>query len=251
MLTPKQIDTFVDNLKNAYSIASHLITEDSIRHFFIEALVANGISINDIAIEVPYVVNPSKKGKGKKSSTPISIIYKTWFNSERNRADIYCYSITGAHSDFNRKANKNHDIIIETKYHRATIYSANCTTSKAGEAFNDLNRLSMIDADNKYFVYVFDCEMYNSYNGEKTHYASDIFKKTFAVGSRKTIDSNYPVCATAMSVKNFKKNAFHTFKDSYSDFSHFNYAVESIYNDIIVKDKLWCIILKVDANKRP
>lgn len=65
MLTPKQIDTFVDNLKNAYSIASHLITEDSIRHFFIEALVANGISINDIAIEVPYVVNPSKKGKGK------------------------------------------------------------------------------------------------------------------------------------------------------------------------------------------
>lgn len=251
MLTPKQIDAFIVNVKNEYSIAPHLITEDSIRHFFIEALVANGMNRNDIAIEVPYVVNSSKKGKGKKSNTPINIIDKTRFNSERNRADIYCYSIPGVHSNLNRKANKNNDIIIETKYHRATIYSVNCTTSKAGEAFNDLNRLSMIDADNKYFVYVFDNDMYKSYNGGKTHYASDIFKKGFVVRSQKTIDSSYPICPTATSVNDFKKNAFHTFKDSYSDFSFFNYSVESIYNGIIVKDKLWCIILKVDTNKIP
>lgn len=252
MLTPKQIDTFVDNLKNAYSIASHLITEDSIRHFFIEALVANGISINDIAIEVPYVVNPGTKTKGKRNYTPIKVLNSKWFNSERNRADIYYFStkLPVGFDLSNPRPVAADDMVIEVKYHRATPYSDSCTTSKAGEVFNDLNRLSMIDAKNKYFVYVFDDGMYNTYNGYKINYNATILKTTFNIGDIAVIDNNYPITPTSKKVKNFKENAFKTFQSAYTDFKYFDYDVQCAYNAPIVQGKLWCIILKVDRNKK-
>ncbi len=231
MLTNTQINDFFNEVTSAYNAAAHLITEDTIRSLLIKAMK---VPASDIEIEVPYVVNPGRKTNGKKNYTPIKVLNSKWFNSERNRADIY-YSTD--------------DMVIEVKYHRETPYSDSCTTSKAGEVFNDLNRLSMIDAKNKYFVYVFDDGMYNTYNGDKINYNATILKTTFNIGDTAVIDNNYPITSTSKKVKNFKENAFKTFKDKYSDFSCFNYKVKCVYNANIVSQKLWCIILEVEKNK--
>lgn len=232
MLTNTQINNFINEVTTAYNIAAHLITEDTIRSLLIKAL---NVPVSDIEIEVPYVVNSAKKTNGQKTNTPIIVPNTTWFNSERNRADIY-YSTD--------------DMVIEVKYHRATPYSDSCTTSKAGEAFNDLNRLSMIDAKNKYFVYVFDDGMHDTYNNGGTHYDAKIFKDTFKSGNVASIDNNYPITSTSKKVKNFNENAFKTFQSVYTDFKYFDYDVQCVYNAPIVQGKLWCVILKVDRNKK-
>ncbi len=231
MLKNTQINDFINEVTSAYNKAAHLITEDTIRSLLIKAMK---VPVSDIEIEVPYVVNPGTKTNKNRNYTPIKVLNSTWFNSERNRADIY-YSTD--------------DMVIEVKYHRVTPYSDSCTTSKAGEVFNDLNRLSMIDAKNKYFVYVFDDDMYNTYNGDRTNYNATILKTTFNIGDTAVIDNNYPITSTSKKVKNFKENAFKTFKDKYSDFSYFNYKVKCVYNANIVSQKLWCIILEVEKNK--
>lgn len=232
MLTNTQINDFINEVTTAYNTAAHLITEDTIRSLLIKAL---NVPVSDIEIEVPYVVNSGRKINGKRDYTPIKVLNSTWFNSERNRADIYYYT---------------DDMVIEVKYHRATPYSDSCTTSKAGEVFNDLNRLSMIDAKNKYFVYVFDSDMHDTYNKGGTHYDAKIIKTTFNIGNTAVIDNNYPITSTSKKVKNFKENAFKTFTDTHSNFICFDYDVQCVYNAPIVQGKLWCIILKVDRNKK-
>lgn len=244
MLTNTQINDFINEVNSAYNTAAHLITEDTIRSLLIKAL---NVPVSDIEIEVPYVVNPAKKTKGHNTNTPIIVPNTTWFNSERNRADIYYFStkLPVGFDLSNPRPVAVNDMVIEVKYHRATPYSDSCTTSKAGEAFNDLNRLSMIDAKNKYFVYVFDDGMHDTYNKGGTHYDAKIFKDTFKSGNVASINNNYPITSTSKKVKNFKENAFKTFKDKYSDFSYFNYKVKCVYNANIVSQKLWCIILEV------
>lgn len=244
MLTNTQINDFINEVTSAYNKAAHLITEDTIRSLLIKAMK---VPVSDIEIEVPYVVNPGTKTNKKRNYTPIKVLNSTWFNSERNRADIYYFStkLPVGFDLSNQRPVAADDMVIEVKYHRATPYSDSCTTSKAGEVFNDLNRLSMIDAKNKYFVYVFDDDMYNTYNGDKINYNATILKTTFNIGNTAVIDNNYPITSTSKKVKNFKENAFKTFKDKYSDFSYFNYKVKCVYNANIVSQKLWCIILEV------
>ena len=245
----KHINDFIKEVKTEYNKAPHLITEDTIRSLLIKAL---NVPFSDIEIEVPYVVNPGPKTNNKRNYTPIIVLNKTWFNSEKNRADIYYFSkkLPVGFDLSNPRPVADDDMVIEVKYHRATPYSDNCTTSKAGGAFNDLNRLSMIDAENKYFVYVFDDDMHDTYNNGGTHYDAKIFKDKFISGSKASINNNYPLVPTATKVKDFKKNAFKTFKSAYADFKYFDYKVECVHNAPIVQGKLWCIILKVDRNKK-
>lgn len=249
MLTNTQIDDFINEVNTAYNTAAHLITEDTIRSLLIKAMK---VPVSDIEIEVPYVVNPGTKTNNKRNYTPIKVLGSTWFNSERNRADIYYFStkLPVGFDLSNPRPVAVDDIVIEVKYHRATPYSDSCTTSKAGEVFNDLNRLSMIDAKNKYFVYVFDSDMHDTYNKGGTHYDAKIIKTTFNIGNTAVIDNDYPITSTSEKVKNFKENAFKTFTDTHSDFIYFDYDVQCVYNAPIVQGKLWCIILKVDRNKK-
>lgn len=249
MLTSTQINDFINEVNSAYNTAAHLITEDTIRSLLIKAMK---VPVSDIEIEVPYVVNPGTKTNKKRNCTPIKVLDSTWFNSERNRADIYYFStkLPVGFDLSNPRPVAVDDIVIEVKYHRATPYSDNCTTSKAGGAFNDLNRLSMIDAKNMYFVYVFDNDMHDTYNIGGTHYDAKIFKDTFKSGNVASINNNYPVVPTAKKIKDFKQNAFKTFQSAYTDFKYFDYDVQCAYNAPIVQGKLWCIILKVDRNKK-
>lgn len=249
MLTNTQINDFINEVIYAYNTAAHLITEDTIRSLLIKAMK---VPVLDIEIEVPYVVNQGRKTNGKRDYTPIKVLNSKWFNSERNRADIYYFStkLPVGFDLSNQRPVADDDMVIEVKYHRATPYSDSCTTSKAGEAFNDLNRLSMIDAKNKYFVYVFDDGMHDTYNNGGTHYDAKIFKDTFKSGNVASIDNNYPITSTSKKVKNFNENAFKTFQSVYTDFKYFDYDVQCVYNAPIVQGKLWCVILKVDRNKK-
>ncbi len=194
MLTNTQINDFINEVTTAYNKAAHLITEDTIRSLLIKAMK---VPVSDIEIEVPYVVNPGRKTNGKKNYTPIKALKPTWFNSERNRADIY-YSTD--------------DMVIEVKYHRETPYSANCTTSKIGAVFNDFNRLSVIHNKEKLLVYVFDNAM-KKYFDKSSRKFTDILKGN-AQNQTYTIDKAYdsiPQDAKNNAFRSFAVNSFGAF----------------------------------------
>lgn len=204
MLTNTQINDFINEVTTAYNKAAHLITEDTIRSLLIKAMK---VPVSNIEIEVPYVVNPGRKTNGKKNYTPIKALNSTWFNSERNRADIY-YSTD--------------DMVIEVKYHRATPYSDNCTTSKAGAVFNDFNRLSVIDNKQKLLVYVFDDKM-RTYFEKKSRHFTDILKNS-AQSQTLTIDATYD----SIMPQDAKNNAFRSFAvDSFGAFH--TYQVKGLF----------------------
>lgn len=136
---------FIKELANHFYKEKGLITEDLIRYWFIK------LNKNPCKIEVPYF-RTDKKGN---SITPLVILNskKNYLNSNRNRLDLYFEKLK---------------VAIEFKYHRKTDYSNNCTATNVGEVFNDINRLSILDCDEKYVIYVFDDKMKKYYrnNGE-------------------------------------------------------------------------------------
>ncbi len=238
MLTKNQINNFISEIENAYQNEPHLITEDTIRALLIKAM---NVNLLDIEIEVPYVVNSSKKIKGKKTNTPVIVSNPTWFNSERNRADIYYYSTTidnGCDLCETRPI-ADDDMVIEVKYHRETPYSANCTTSKAGSVFNDLNRLSVIDNKQKFFVYVFDKTM-KTYFDNVSRQFTDILKEN-AQNQTFTIDAKYDKMP-----QDAKNNAFRSFVvDSFSAFHTYQVKIISYNMRSVNAQQFNCVIVQV------
>ena len=118
-------------LESEISKAAHLITEDLIRHWFINT---QGLNVKATEIEKPYSTL-------NKKSVGVSV-------GESSRLDLF-YEQDGT--------------AIEFKCHRRTYRSANCTTTKAGSVFRDFNRLSTIDYKDKYLIYLLDSNMCNYY----------------------------------------------------------------------------------------
>ena len=112
---------------------------------------------------------------------------------------------------------KKDDTAIEFKYHRSTNNSRSCTTSKAGAAFKDLNRLSLLRCREKYFIYVFDEDMKNYYTNNATY---KLFSMNEAEGE-KVLSSSFDV-----GKGEFRKVAFSGFEDAEAvDFKKLNYSV--------------------------
>lgn len=199
-----------DELALRFNNMAHLVTEDLIRQWFIEK---QKLTIKNTIIEVPYI-QPQKA----KKQTPLVIKDSGIFKRNGKNlphADLYIEKC---------------DAVIEFKYHKKSLYSTTAKTTNTGEVFRDLNRLSMLDNKEKYFIYVFDQEMKDYYDRQ----SFDILK----VGN---YSSAQIPSALSKYIKDehgeFYKSAFSSFSDNYQDFSCFGYMVEVLYSNRITTYK--------------
>ena len=180
--------TFSSKLDKEFQNVSNLITEDLIRHWFIKDQKFN---VGNVEIEKQYnLLN--------KKANNITI-------SDHSRIDLFYNSDNTA---------------IEFKFHRKTKNSDNCSATKAGSLFRDFNRLSLLDYEDKYVVYVLDNQMLKYYKNNQAYQqvVSNLINK-------KTVSNldfhNMNIC------REFSKVAFSSF--SAKIFSQFNYNVKIEY----------------------
>ncbi|MBQ9485459.1 MAG: hypothetical protein IJU83_01330 [Clostridia bacterium] len=184
---------FTKELDKQFLVGPHLVTECLIRYRFIKAHSAKA------EIEVPYRVLPIKPTKN-------------YLDSKRARVDLYY--------------GNPEDAVFEFKYHRRTKYSDNCTATKMGSVFRDLNRLSIIDKNEKYFIYVFDDNMKNYYENIKQKI--DIFKiSKVKIGNTYTINT---ATDTVITLQSIREEAFSGFNPTIvTGFKDFYYTIEVKY----------------------
>lgn len=104
--------------------------------------------------------------------------------------------------------------VFEFKYGIGTNH-----TEMAGLAFNDLNRLSVIDVDKRYFIYVF--------NDKIASYYVNKYDSIFDINNPNKvykIDSKCSIKKTG----SFLKKSFSSFAIQYLDFSKFSYEIEKV-----------------------
>lgn len=213
---------FENELKTHFDNEHHLVTEDLIRYWFIGTHSSNG----DAYTEVPYI----RPGK-----TPLVINANApKLNSERARADLYYGDIDNCE----KKNDAEQDIVLEFKYHRCTRYSDCCTGTDCGSVFRDLNRLSILDNKEKYFVYVFDQKMKDYYDekiAKNPNSAYEIFNiKNQPSGSIK-VDGSFDVTVGQWGYGEVKKGAFSQFDTNNETFTFakFDYKVEVLHSSKI------------------
>ena len=131
------------------------------------------------------------------------------------------------------------DMAVEFKYDRSTVDTQACYTQKAGSAFSDLNRLSLLDCKKKYFVYLFDKKM-KDYYANRDFYVKDIFviggdvKKTFH-------SSSFP-----QTPNTFASAAFSGCNTTGAvTFTTLNYTAKRVLAIEIAKDELYLVIIQV------
>ena len=229
---------FKDELAKHFRKEHHIVTEDLIRYWFIQTHSQNGMS----STEVPYIrekedksITPLISSKNKPKLIPI--IHKGGKKSYRVRADLYYGDINNNCEQIEGEL----DCVFEFKYHRRTRYSDCCTGTDCGSVFGDLNRLSILDNKEKYFVYVFDDNMYDEYYAKKTKDIFSLFKildgeqKSLSLFDVKNFDKDIFNESSYVANKNFgeiKKGAFNQFKGP-CRFADFNYQVKVLYSGII------------------
>ena len=206
-------NAFVENLEKYFTSIPRLMTEDLVRHIFINA----HSQICDI--EVPYI-------RTKAPTTPLKInsIKLSYFKNSLSRADLYYEKGVEGITD-----NEN-DAVFEFKFHRCTKYSQNCTTSKVGSVFSDLNRLSTLTNASKHFIYVFDESMLNYFKNSGT----DSPRFYFDVSSL-SVGKSYAIAPNAVTTpeffrREFSLNALRGFNSAVvTNMSAFRYNIELEY----------------------
>ena len=213
-------ELFTQTLKFYLMKHPAIVDEDLIRYWFLCIHNTNPI------IEVAY--KPNKK---QHNYLKINPAHQQIFTSKKACADLY-YANT--------------DTVFEFKYHRKTDYSNNCTTTKIGCAFRDLNRLSILDNKEKYFVYVFDNQMRNYFINKDIGSSTPHFyfnTKTITKASKFVINGNNPL--SSYTQKEFVKNAFSGFSQSAHSFHSLNYTLEVVYISPIPDTDFILLVYKI------
>ena len=221
---------YEQKLSREISAQPHLVTECLIRHWFTDVHGKN------VKIEVPYV-RVDKKGK---SITPIHIKpkYKGCLASNKVRADL-CADI------WKLEANEKANTVIEFKYHRRTDYSRNCTTTKLDSLFADMNRLSIVDAEDKYLIYVFDDDMRKYFGSDRKE--NKQARECFDLNSI-SINSTRKITSTTISScgKEFQRVAMSDFDlKKLSASGGLNYTITAKYAKKIPDTDLYMIIYQI------
>lgn len=213
-------------LAKRFNTMAHLVTEDLIRQWFIET---QNLSIGDIVVEKPYRLLKLKAN------------FQGILNN-RARADLY-------YGGKNKQTGEKEDVVIEFKYHKKSPYSDTAKTTNMGEVFRDLNRLSTLDNQEKYFIYVFDQEMKDYYD----KHVFDVLKVT--ANKVKTLSSiDIEKLIKGKKVADFKNTALSSFdRNVISSFDDLDYTVDVLYSDCITTykkldgsdDKMYMIIIQV------
>lgn len=211
---------FETELKKQFTNMSHLVTEDIIRHWFIET---QSLVYGETRIEKPY------------KQLRIKSAYNGVINN-RARADLY-YEEDG-----------NEDIVIEFKYHKKVDTSTTCKTTNMGEVLRDLNRLSCLDNKEKCFIYVFDASMQNYYNTIMKKHAPTCPLQMFDI-SPTAIGKSFKVNGTLDTVTHdynaFRRTAFSSFVSTYNNFSNFDYSIKILQAQPIGTTGFYIIIAQV------
>ena len=215
-------DNFKNELKTHFDNEHHLVSEDLIRYWFIGTHSSNG----DAYTEVPYI----RAGK-----TPLLINTNApKLNSDQARADLYYGDIDNC----KKKNDDEQDIVLEFKYHRCTRYSDCCTGTDCGSVFRDLNRLSILENKEKYFVYVFDQAMKKYYDEKITknpNSAYEIFNIKNRPSNPIKVDGSFDATVGQWGYGEVKKGAFSQFDTANKTFTFddFNYKVEVLHSSKI------------------
>ena len=201
---------YVRELEKYFTRIPKLMTEDLVRYIFMETHSQN------CDIEIPYIRTQSP-------ATPLKIngMNLSYFQNSLSRADLYY------EKGINGITNDGYDAVIEFKFHRCTRYSQNCTTSKIGSVFSDLNRLSTLTNGTKYIIYVFDKNMLNYFKGSNAGSPRSYFNvNSLSVGKSYTIAPD-AVKTPDFFGREFSRNALHGFdKTVVKDMSSFCYNIE-------------------------
>lgn len=190
---------------------SNVVTEDTIRYLFIDGVK---LAVDNLQIEKPYT---DFTGLFKSS-------YPTVKPTKKNPLHLDLY--------FEENKTK---YFFEFKYDKGSKY-----TEFAGSAFNDLNRLSTINAGEKYFVYLVDLKLYDYYEHKLN---GCFYGKTSKI--KFNIDKTFKFNAKGTFPNNFIKYAFKSFVGNHADFSSFSYKIERVVVKEIVKDNIYFLIYKV------
>ena len=208
-------ESFINYLSAESIKNGQTITEAMLRYWFMEGIK---FSVRNLAIEESYFGSKIKTG----SSTPQ--LHKPKKNVPH--ADLYF--------EENGKS-----YVIEFKYGIGSNH-----TEMLGEVFNDLNRLSVINNDEKYFIYVFNKSMHDYCTGR----FGDCFNVNYATSVHAVNPYINPHFATWKNTKNFPDafiaKAFHSFNEL-NDFSSFNYKIDRIICKKIPYADLYIIVYKV------
>ena len=197
-----------------------IVDEDLIRYWFLCIHNTNPI------IEVAY--KPNKK---QHNYLKINPAHQQIFTSKKACADLY-YADT--------------DTVFEFKYHRKTDYSNNCTTTKVGTAFKDINRLSILENREKYFIYVFDDQMagYYSNNSNKSKDFPQYYFDLDCIKTGYTFNINKTTAPSQYSIT-FRENAFLGFLKSAQSFNSFGYCMTVEFAGKIPDTKFNMIVYKI------
>lgn len=202
----KYIDSLKDSLKN-----NSVISEDTIRYLFyanvIKELKLTHRELSNIQQEVSYsniILGLGNKKRLLKKNRKKNIISELDSFLDLGKK----YAIEFKH---HRKISKNQNIrkIPRTKY--------------AGEIFNDINRLSLIDGSiNKYFIYLMDDAMINYRIKDQ----KCLFRKIFDIN----IDDSFVIRQ-----KDILKQSKTTFNTAYKSFNSKNKGLKNILVTMIYK----------------
>lgn len=232
---------FEHELAQHFNNEHHIVTEDLIRYWFISAHAEKGNG--DPSIEIPYI----RDNDNGDSITPLVRKNQPVLNSNNARADLY-YGDISKKGCGRKKTVDEEDFVFEFKYHRCTRYSDCCTGTDCGSVFRDLNRLSILDNREKYFVYVFDEKMRKYYDDKisaNSDSAFEIFKKLNGEKRQPVehkVDSNFdkvifdetnPDKVTRTGFGEINKGAFSQFNVNKDVFNNFNYKVQVLYSNKI------------------
>lgn len=227
-ITNSQWDDFTKLLKEHYDKEDYLFTEDLIRYLFVNYLKeidpTRLNSINNTKIEVPYLRGDKTKLKIK-PNCPIKL-KQNKKGKNRSRADLYYCD---------------EDEVVEFKFSRCTEYSKSCTNSDLGALLNDFNRLSILENNNKYSIYVCDEYMKNYLtNNHKDRFPFLYYNNDNKLSKSFKYEEEYYSCPK---FKDILKHAFSSFlneEDFYNnpssfDLKKFGYEINLLYSNKIKK----------------
>lgn len=187
------------------------ITEGMIRYWFVECI--RGV-VEDLSIEESYFGKKIKRNSSKQQ------LIMTKKNVPH--ADLYF-------------ENNNKSYVFEFKYDVGTNY-----TEIVGKVLHDFNRLSVIDNDEKYLIYVFSKNVKNYYQNK--------FNGIFDIDSTQatyTIDGNFSWENKKSFPKSFIKEAFKSFTNKHTNFSQYNYTINRIIGKQIPNSTYYIFVYKV------
>lgn len=200
---------FIDTLSAEYIKNNKKLTEGLIRYWFSEGIK---FSVKDLVIESNFTQHNTRP------SPPLKPVRK-------NPSHIDLYFKDGLE-----------EYVVEFKYGIGTN-----ETEIAGEAFNDMNRLSVRREKQKYFVFIFDSCL--------DTYFANILNGCFYIPTGK---KSYLIDSTFTQWKNknsfppaFYKKAFKSFLGTRTDFQGFNYKIDRIIAQEIPNNNQCLIVYKV------